>query len=161
MSKTEYFMDPIAYTRLLFDPAVVVQSVRDLNGKMMLVSYKSRNEYLEPLPFSNVVIGAYTTAQARMRLYSFMEQLRPEQIAYMDTGNEHNGLSLDKLIYCLDSLFYIRRNGDDNYIKTSEYLGEMDDELVGEYGSESYITEFVSAGPKNYAFKVYLTDSGY
>jgi predicted MarR family transcription regulator len=35
-------------------------------------------------------------------------------------------------------------------------LGELTDELE-EYGEGSYLTEFVSAGPKNYSYKVYST----
>lgn len=38
---------------------------------------------------------------------------------------------------------------------TGPYLGDMTDELEDEYGVGSYITEFVSGGPKNYGFNVY------
>ena len=33
------------------------------------------------------------------------------------------------------------------------FLGDMTDELEKPYGAGSYITEFVSGGPKNYAYK--------
>ena len=35
----------------------------------------------------------------------------------------------------------------------------MTDELEKPYGAGSYITEFVSGGPKNYAYKVYSTNT--
>lgn len=34
------------------------------------------------------------------------------------------------------------------------YLGDLTDQLADDYGPESFCTEFVSAGPKNYAYKV-------
>ncbi|KAK4883382.1 hypothetical protein RN001_006701 [Aquatica leii] len=38
--------------------------------------------------------------------------------------------------------------------ETGEFLGQMTDELQA-YGNDSFITEFVSGGPKNYSFNVY------
>jgi len=39
-------------------------------------------------------------------------------------------------------------------VETGYYLGDLTDELE-EFGSGSYIEEFVSGGPKNYAFSVF------
>ena len=39
------------------------------------------------------------------------------------------------------------------------YLGDLTDELE-EFGSGSYIEEFVSGGPKNYAFSVFSPTTG-
>jgi hypothetical protein len=39
-------------------------------------------------------------------------------------------------------------------VETGDYLGDLTDELE-EFGSGSYIEEFVSDGPKNYAFTVF------
>ena len=41
-----------------------------------------------------------------------------------------------------------------NGIETSETLGKFKDELLTDYGHDVYITEFVSGGPKNYAYKL-------
>ena len=42
---------------------------------------------------------------------------------------------------------------------TVNYLGDLTDELE-EFGSGSFIEEFVSGGPKNYAFKVFCPATG-
>ena len=44
-------------------------------------------------------------------------------------------------------------------MKTRDYLGDLTDELE-EYGSGSFIQEFVSGGPKNYAFSVFCPSTG-
>jgi hypothetical protein len=36
------------------------------------------------------------------------------------------------------------------------FVGELTDELYNEYGPSSYIEEFCSGGPKNYALKIYV-----
>lgn len=38
-------------------------------------------------------------------------------------------------------------------IKTGDLLGEMTNELI-DFGANTYISEFVSGGPKNYAYKL-------
>ena len=44
-------------------------------------------------------------------------------------------------------------------MKTGDYLGHLTDELE-EFGSGSFIEEFVSGGPKNYAFSVFCPSTG-
>jgi hypothetical protein len=44
-------------------------------------------------------------------------------------------------------------------LETGYYLGDLTDELE-KFGSGSYIEEFVSGGPKNYAFPVFSPTSG-
>jgi len=44
-------------------------------------------------------------------------------------------------------------------VKTRDYLGHFTDELE-ESGSGSFIQEFVSGGPKNYAFSVFSPSTG-
>ena len=43
--------------------------------------------------------------------------------------------------------------------ETGYYLCDLTDEL-GEFGTGSYIQEFVSVGPKNYAFSVFSPSTG-
>lgn len=84
----------------------------------------------------NGFLAAFTTCHARLKLYSYLERLKPESILYMDT----------------DSIVYYWRPGDPN-IKTGRYLGEMTNELK----PGDYIMEFACAGPKSYWF---LTKDG-
>ena len=75
------------------------------------------------------------TAQARLKLYSYLELLG-ERAIYFDT----------------DSVIFTQKP-EEPTVQTGEFLGDMTDEIQ-KYGAGSHIVEFVSGGPKNYAFKV-------
>ena len=88
-----------------------------------------------------------TTCHARLKLYREIARLG-DRVLYFDT----------------DSIVFISRPGEYEP-KLGEFLGEFTDELqckdIGckekECTKTHYITEFISAGPKNYSFK---TDIG-
>jgi hypothetical protein len=48
---------------------------------------------------------------------------------------------------------YVQKTAEHPKIPIGDYLGDLTNELQ-EYGSDSYIDEFVSGGPKNYAFRL-------
>ena len=77
----------------------------------------------------NVFIAAFTTAQARLKLYDSLDQLK-EHVLYMDT----------------DSIIYYTREGQD-MLPTGRFLGEFTNETPGDS-----IVEFVTGGPKNYGY---------
>ncbi|KAJ8941195.1 hypothetical protein NQ318_002810 [Aromia moschata] len=88
-----------------------------------------REEAYDSLATVNVVIAAYVTTQVHLKLYSYLELLGG-RVLYYDT---------------------------DSYdVPMGEFLGEITDELES-YGPGSYITEFVSGGPKKYAYRVFST----
>lgn len=107
---------------------------------MLYVTWVHKTEAVEQLPTVNVVIAAYTTAQARLRLYDFLHPL-DRRVLYYDT----------------DSIIYNHSPGQYEP-PTGNFLGDLTDELEC-YGPNSYITEFVCGGPKNYAYKVYSPSS--
>ena len=80
----------------------------------------------------NVFVAAFTTCHARLNLYQYLDQLK-ERALYFDT----------------DSVVYRLKPGESE-IELGDFLGEMTNELEEH---EGYITEFVSGGPKNYAYK--------
>jgi hypothetical protein len=82
------------------------------------------------------------TTGARLKLYEYLEQLG-ESVLYRDT----------------DSVIYIHTVGVTQKVSTGDYLGELTDELE-EFGVGSYIDEFVSGGPKNYAYSVFCPSTG-
>ena len=82
----------------------------------------------------NVFIAAFTTAQARLKLYQALDILK-DRVLYMDT----------------DSIIYKTREGQVT-LPTRRFLGEFTNETPGDS-----IVEFVSGGPKNYG---YLTKNG-
>lgn len=121
---------------LLANPSVTVNRIIPAGERMMYVNWEHEEEAIEQLRTVNVVIAAYTTAQARLRLHEFLHQL-DTRVLYYDT---------DSIIYCHTPGMYEPPTGN--------FLGDLTDELSS-YGSGSYITHFVSGGPKTYAYKVY------
>ena len=79
---------------------------------------------------TNVIIASYVTTHARLELYSYLERLE------------------DRALYC-DTDLIIYRHVEGMYNPPlSEFVGGMTDEL-----GVSYITEYMSNGPKNYAYR--------
>ncbi|KAK5650119.1 hypothetical protein RI129_001148 [Pyrocoelia pectoralis] len=134
--KTEIINQPAELYELLYNPAIDVTGILPINDETLVVNYEYREEAFSTLRTVNVCIAAYVTAQARLKLYSYMEKLG-SRVLYTDT----------------DSIVYISRENEYEP-EIGEYLGDMTDELEC-YGPGSYITEFVSGGPKNYAYLVY------
>jgi hypothetical protein len=136
--KTTITHQPYDLFKALTDPAVVVNNVMPINEKCITINWEYKHEIQDSLPFTNVCIAAYTTTQARLKLYEYLEKLE-ERVLYYDT----------------DSILYISKDGEYEP-KTGTCIGEMTNELEV-YGADSYINEFVSGGPKNYAYKVWST----
>jgi hypothetical protein len=90
----------------------------------------------------NVAVAAYITTQARLKLYDYLRELC-ESVLYCDT----------------DSRIFVQKVNEIPKVKAREYLGDLKDELE-EFGFGSYIEEFVSGGPKNYAFSVFCPSTG-
>jgi hypothetical protein len=53
---------------------------------MVEMRYQYKEEFVEESGRTNVVIAAYTTAQARLKLYCYLEQLGPRAL-YADTDS--------------------------------------------------------------------------
>ena len=66
----------------------------------------------------------------------------------------------ESVLYCdTDSVIFIHKVDEPPKVKTGDYLGHLTDELE-EFDSGSFIQEFVSGGPKNYAFSVFCPSTG-
>jgi hypothetical protein len=130
------------FYELLTSPGFEVQSLIFPNEEVAWVSWKCIEENVSPGKNVNVVVAAYVTAQARLKLYEYLRVL-DRSVLYCDT----------------DSLIYIQKPGEDPKVKTGDYLGNLTNELE-EFGQGSYITEFVSGGPKNYAYSVLCPSTG-
>lgn len=83
---------------------------------------------------TNVVLAAFVTCQARLKLFFELEKLG-DRVLYFDT---------DSIIYKKIPGLYEPKIGD--------YLGEFTNEIDPSEGNE--IIEFVSCGPKNYSYKL-------
>ena len=106
---------------------------------MIQLKWKYHEDFIEVSSNTSPIIAAYTTALARLKLYTYLEYLN-ERVLYFDT----------------DSVIYVTHPGD-NTLPTGEFLGDLTNELEC-YGKDAYIQEFVSGGPKNYAYKVFNTN---
>jgi hypothetical protein len=130
-SQFTYVSDPAQYIKMMTDNTIEVQDLEFVNEEYVGLKWKSKVEFQEGLTNVNVVLAAYTTAQARLKLYSLLEKL-DTRVLYFDT----------------DSVVYISRQGLWDP-PLGDYLGELKDETKG-----VPITRFVSGGPKNYAYQL-------
>ena len=85
-------------------------------------------------PNLNIFVACFTTCWARLRLYAALQPLR-DRVLYYDT----------------DSIIFLQDEGQPNP-DLGDYLGDFTSEL----DPDDYITEFVSAGPKNYGYQTKL-----
>ena len=97
---------------------------------MIEIRYENNENFIAPNSKTNVVIAAFTTAYARLKLYDVLDRLK-ERVLYYDT----------------DSVVFVSKPGDPEP-STGPYLGELTDELKGDH-----ITTFISGGPKNYCYR--------
>lgn len=138
-TKTLITRDPKEYFNAFTTPESQVNYVQFINEEALWLNWNYLDEVGDSLRTANVVLAAYTTAQARLQLYKHLDALG-EQVIYYDT----------------DSVFYLYKQGM-HKVPTGDYLGQMTDELA-EYGEGSYISEFVSGGPKTYAYLINRTN---
>ncbi|XP_064645952.1 uncharacterized protein LOC135499220 [Lineus longissimus] len=133
-TKTLYTDNPEEYVKKLTDDSVEVTDVQLVNEEFVLMKFREKDDFIEPCPYTNCVIAAYTTAHARLKLYSELEKLE-RQVLYFDT---------DSIIYVVDETNEQHYNP-----PLGDYLGDFKDELEGKT-----IEEFISGGPKNYGYRI-------
>ncbi len=156
------YVTPEEYFKIFYDETIEIMGFTmtsendDDESATMLLRFKKQKDFIDPLRNTNVILAAYVTAHARLRLYRFLEELQ-DRVLYFDTGKHFLILVFlqTKLNLFSDSVFYTTKPGEKT-LPLGDYLGDLTDELM-EYGDGSYVTEFISAGPKNYSYKVYST----
>ena len=126
--------EPKEFFDFLYSPDFEVSDARLVNDETVEVHYSNVEEFAEQNNKVNIVIAAFTTAYARLKLYDLLDLLQ-ERALYYDT----------------DSVIYVHEPGKPEP-PLGNYLGDLTDELDGDY-----IKTFVSGGPKNYA---YVTNEG-
>ena len=130
MGQSQIISDEAEYYRLVADPTRCLQNWHILSDDLIQLEFKQTENFVNECGNTNIFVATFTTAHARMRLYSVLDDLQ-ERVCYYDT----------------DSVVYIARP--DAYDPPlGDYLGDLTDELDGDH-----IVEFVSAGPKNYSYR--------
>lgn len=85
---------------------------------------------------TNVVIAAFTSCQARLKLHDVLEKLG-DRALYYDT----------------DSVVFVTNTSKNQVVKqVKPKLGNFLGELTSELPEDTYIKKFISAGPKNYSY---------
>ena len=135
LTKTELVTEPKVFFDYLDSTKYEVSDARMVNDDTVEVHYTNTEEFAEQDNKTNIVIAAFTTAYARLKLYDLLDLLQ-ERVLYYDT----------------DSVIYVHEPGKPDP-PLGDYLGDLTDEL----DAGDYITTFISGGPKNYA---YLTSNG-
>ena len=103
---------------------------------LLLVNWDDKESNAEPYACSNVIVAAFVTAQARLKLYGILEKL-DERVLYFDT----------------DSFIYHHLPALWNPTIVNNRLGEWTDEVPN-----ARIVKFVGMGPKNYGYEFVDTD---
>ena len=115
---------------LFLDDQYDVKDLNFLNENVCQAFYTKNSEMHSGSVDTNVVIAAFVTCYARLKLLNLLTKLG-ERVLYFDT---------DSVIYVSKPGFWEPEIGD--------YLGQLTNEL----GDDDYIVEGVFPGPKNYAF---------
>ena len=70
------------------NPRYEVKDLFRVSDDMLMINYREVKELCKILPHQNIVIAAFTTAQARVHLYEKMETLHYNQLLY--TGKKRS-----------------------------------------------------------------------
>jgi hypothetical protein len=121
-------------------PGIEVTTLLFAGDSTCWISWQRADDTDVPiLRHTNDVIGSFVTAGARLHLYAYLDKLK-EHALYYDT----------------DSVIFLQQKDYTALVKTEDCLGDMTPELK----PCEYISEFVSGGPKNYAYKTIDTATG-
>jgi len=131
-TKCKFITKPHELTDLMNNQQYEVNNIVFPNDHICICYYKDSKDMHVGSNQTNVVIAAFVTAQARLKLCSELRKIGTD------------------LVYCdTDSVFYKKGKYEP---LLGDYLGMLTNEIEPSEGSE--IIEFVSAGPKNYSYKL-------
>ena len=125
---------------------VIVKKAPASTVKLKDGAFRSRHDFedvddvISRVANSNIAVALFVTSQGRIKLYETLATLG-ERVVYYDT----------------DSVVFVHRNDADldKLAPLGRYLGDLTSEIGDSYewNDDSYITEFISTGPKSYAYK--------
>ena len=130
LTKSKYCYEAHEFYELLMDDTLEVLDAHFFSNHLLYTTYRTKEAFTHSSKNANIFIAAFTTAWARLKLYTLLEQLG-ERALYFNT----------------DSVIYSVKSGEWRP-DCGVFLGELTNEL----NEGDWITDFVSAGPKNYAF---------
>lgn len=132
LPRTSIITNPDELFKLAFVPHYELSEVNIIDEETATANWKYTKDRYTVNKNTNIFIACFTTAYARLELYSLLDNLQ-ERCLYHDT----------------DSVIFTSREGEWQP-SLGDYLGELTNEIP----NGSHITEFVSAGPKTYGYKL-------
>ena len=126
-----YVSDVTVFFDMMTGDNQEIKNVRFVNEEIVQVDWVHKEGFIDTSGITNVVIAAYTTAQARLKLYQYLERL-DRRALYADT---------DSIIFTIAPGEWEPELGD--------YLGDLTNEIP-----DNDIDTFVTGEPKNYAKKL-------
>jgi hypothetical protein len=135
--------------KLLTNPNIEILGELEIND-MLIFNYRLIDDIKARPGNTSVAIASFVTSYARLKLYEEMEKIEndsPGSVIYHDT---------DSIVFVWNPSQHINRQP--YKPKVGNFLGEMTDEIIEEFGADSKMTEFATLGPKTYAFKVKKAD---
>lgn len=130
MTKCAQFSSASEFFNFLNDDSAVVSHLQLINEDIIEAFFNNKKSCDEAQVNVNIFVACFTTCMARLELYSALDLLK-ERALYFDT----------------DSVVYTWKEGQP-MVPRGNFLGNFEPEL--QEGDD--IREFVSAGPKNYAY---------
>lgn len=128
LTQTAYISDPTEFFDILNSDQQKVKNILFVNNESVKLEWVYNDDFVEPSTRTNVVIATYTTAQAQLKLYTYLKRLGRRAL-YCDT---------DSVVFATVLGQWEPPLGD--------YLGDLTDKVP-----DNKITHFVTGGPKNYA----------
>ena len=128
-NNTTDVFNEMEFFKIVDEDATEVVNVFMYDNTVRGITYRPKKEFIEQNRNTNLAIAAYTTAYGRLKLYGVLEKVK-EGGCYVDT----------------DSIVF---KNDGHTLKLGSHMGELSDELGGRY-----IEQFVSTGPKSYAYEL-------
>ena len=135
MKQTEFLHDTEAeiFFQRVSDPSLKLEDFHIINEHLIEIDYTYERGFIPEDMRTNVALASFTTCWARLKLLKSLEKIG-NRVLYYDT----------------DSNIYVSRPGEYDP-SLGDYLGDFTDEL----DEGDFIVEFVSGGPKNYAYRTH------
>jgi len=143
-NQTEIIKSINQYFDIVLDTGKSIKGEYMVNDDTMILTWQYKNDDMARARKYNLTVASFVTAYARIKLYRLMdkiEEIRPYSLLYHDT----------------DSVLYYRKYSDP-LIECGDYLGDLTDEIIKNYGSNAKCIEFASLGPKNYGYSIQCND---
>jgi hypothetical protein len=135
LSKTIVSRDAYEINEYFENRKIDLDLVELITPDIAMLTYTTKQEFIEEHSCSNVVISLWTTSAARIKLLKSLQKVAQTprcEILYMDT----------------DSIIYSHPT-DLDPLQCGPHLGDFTDECIGKE-----IVEYVSGGCKNYALEI-------